>query len=205
MNWSKTISNVFHPVLAPLLLVFGYFNLLPKHIDGDIVDRVVLLVVLAGVLVPVAMLYVLKKVKIISDFNLNTIEERKFPFLFFILLFYLISNTIQKTPAVDELHYAFLGFSLSLVISYILFFFKIKVSIHTMVMSGVLSFLIVLSHLYKINLINYICLIILLIGLLAYSRLKEKAHNLKEVLIGFLIGFICPAIIYFSDTFIVNT
>jgi len=132
----------------------------------------------------------------IQSYKLDTIEERKFPILFFIILSFMIGNLLVNIHIVDLLAYSFYGTSISLCFTYILFSAKIKTSLHTLGIGGILSFIIIMSFEYKLNYNLIIAILFLLSGLIAVSRLALKAHQPKEIYIGFLVGMISQLISY---------
>ncbi|MDH3321839.1 MAG: hypothetical protein OEM04_02555 [Flavobacteriaceae bacterium] len=127
---------------------------------------------------------------LINSYHLETIEERKFPVIFFIVLSFMIGKMLLNIQIIDLLAYSFFGVTAGLLITYLLFGLKIKTSLHTLGLGGIIGFVIVMSFEYQLN-FNYIIAILFIIsGLVAVSRLKLKAHQPKEVYIGFLIGMI---------------
>lgn len=89
-----------------------------------------------------------------------------------------------------ELYYHFVGILGSLIACLMLVFFKFKASMHMMGISGITIFLIGLSFHYEVNVIFALSLFILSIGLVASARLYLKAHDAKELILGFLIGIV---------------
>jgi membrane-associated phospholipid phosphatase len=79
---------------------------------------------------------------------------------------------------------------ISSTLAFILLFVKTKVSIHMIGISALTTFLIGLSIHYHDNKIYLISLLLFLNGVIASSRLEMKAHNQKELIIGFSLGVI---------------
>jgi membrane-associated phospholipid phosphatase len=127
---------------------------------------------------------------------MDSVEERKFPTLLFISISYIIGNWLLKSNVVDLLSLIYYGYGLALIFSYILLFFQIKISLHTTAISGLLGFLIYFSYFYKINLIILLAVLFALSGIIGSSRLKLKAHNLKEVSLGYVVGLGSQIIVF---------
>ena len=70
-----------------------------------------------------------------------------------------------------------------------------KISLHLIGIGGVLGVFLALQ-IIKGGLLNLIVALILVSGILAFARLKEKAHSPAQVYAGFLLGV-------FSEFFIV--
>ena len=56
--------------------------------------------------------------------------------------------------------------------------------------AGIFMFYIALSIHFSININGTLALITILVGAIATSRLHLKAHDYKELIVGFCIGFI---------------
>ncbi len=196
MFFFKIISHLFHPLLFSFLGTFLYLVLTPKHIVKKQEYVILIIIFISTYILPVFVLALLKRMNMIQSYKLDTIEERKFPILFFIILSFMIGNLLINIHIVDLLAYSFYGTAISLCFTYILFSAKIKTSLHTLGIGGILSFVIIMSFEYKLNYNLIIAFLFILSGLIAVSRLALKAHQPKEIYIGFLVGMISQLISY---------
>ena len=96
---------------------------------------------------------------------------------------------------VPELYYFFLGILISTITCLALAIIKFKASIHMIGSAGFFMFTIALSIHFKININGTIALMLIIIGAIATSRLHLKAHTPKELILGFLVGFLPQLII----------
>lgn len=192
----KTISYVFHPLLFSFLGTFLYLVLTPKHIVKNQEYIILLIIFMSTYVLPVFVLALLKRMNMIVSYKLDTIEERKFPIIFFIILSFMIGNLLINIQIVDLLAYSFYGTAISLCFTYILFSAKIKTSLHMIGIGGILSFIVIMSFEYQLNYNLIIAILFVLAGLIAVSRLALKAHLPKEVYIGFIVGIISQLISY---------
>jgi len=199
MKFYKFISYIFHPVLIPIVFTLFYFIIIPNHIPRKFAYWVLIIVFIATYIFPLLLLYFLKKVKLIENYLLSSINERKFPILLFTIITLGLGSLLLKSNIVDLLAFSFFGCALALSISFILLFIKIKTSLHTLGISGLIGFISIISYEYKINLLVLLILLFLNFGIIATSRLKLQAHKMSEVLIGFIIGLLSQLIIYFSN------
>lgn len=199
MSKSKIISTIFHPINFPVIGSLLYFILLPKYLYIE-QEKLFLIVILIGAyLFPLVLVFLLKQFKMINTYHMETIEERKFPMVLFISLTLIIGNWLFKSGAVVLLSLFFLGYTLGLVTAYLFLHAKIKLSLHTAAISGLITFLTIFSFYYKINLIVLIIVFILIAGIVASARLQLKAHKANEIYLGFFLGIITqiiPFIIY---------
>ncbi len=186
----KFISYVLHPLLFSFLGSFLYLYMSPKHILKEQEYIILVIVFISTYIVPILLLALLKRVNMISDYHLRNIEERKFPILFFIMLSFLIGRAMVSTQIADLLAFSFFGVAFALSFTYLLFNIKIKTSLHTLGIGGLIGFVMVMSYEYRLNFNSLLAGLFIIAGLIGVSRLALNAHRPKEVYIGFLLGLI---------------
>ncbi len=186
----KFISYVLHPLLFSFLGSFLYLYLSPKHILKEQEYIILVIVFISTYVIPILLLALLKRVNMISDYHLRNIEERKFPILFFIMLSFLIGRAMVSTQIADLLAFSFFGIAFALSFTYLLFNIKIKTSLHTLGIGGLIGFVMVMSYEYRLNFNWLLSGLFIIAGLIGVSRLALNAHRPKEVYIGFLLGLI---------------
>lgn len=196
MKFNKFISFFFHPINFSIIGAVVYFLFVPKFIYKPQEHLILAVVFIGSYVFPVVLLMLLKRFGMINSYHMESIEERKFPTLLFISISYIIGNWLFKSNVVDLLALIYYGYGLALIFSYILLYFQIKISLHTAAISGLIGFLIYFSYFYKINLIIILAVLFALSGIIGSSRLKLKAHNLKEVGLGYVIGLSSQFIVY---------
>jgi len=190
MFFYKFISYVLHPLLFSFMGSFLYLYLTPKHIVKEQEYIILFVVFVSTYIIPVLLLALLKKVKLIDDYHLKTINERKFPILFFIMLSFLIGRALIGIGIVDLLAFSFFGVAFALSFTYLLFNIKIKTSLHMLGIGGIIGFVMVISYEYQLNFNALLAGLFILAGLIGVSRLGLNAHRPKEVYIGFILGII---------------
>ncbi len=197
MKFSKFISYFFHPINFPILGSILYFLLLPEYIFKP-QEHLIIAVIFVGTYVfPIFLLILLKRFGMIESYHMKNIEERKFPTLLFISISYILGNWLYKSTVVDVLSLFYFGYGLVLIFAYIFLHFKIKISLHTAAIGGLIGFLIYFSYYYKINLIILISVFFLISVFIAYSRLRLHAHSIREVFLGYTIGILSQFVVYF--------
>jgi len=197
MKFSKFISYFFHPINFPILGSILYFLLLPEYIFKP-QEHLIIAVIFVGTYVfPIFLLILLKRFGMIESYHMKNIEKRKFPTLLFISISYILGNWLYKSTVVDVLSLFYFGYGLVLIFAYIFLHFKIKISLHTAAIGGLIGFLIYFSYYYKINLIILISVFFLISGFIAYSRLRLHAHSIREVFLGYTIGILSQFVVYF--------
>ncbi len=196
MKFYKTVSYLFHPILFPIIGTILYFIFLPRHISSGSERSLILTVFITTYLLPMLFVYLLKKMEMIGSYDMETTEERKFPLLFLTIISYLLGIMLYRTHIVEELSVFYFGMTLTLLISYFLLYIHFKISLHAIGIGGLIGFLGVLSFSYELNLIIILSLFFIIAGVIMTSRLKLKAHEGKEVYLGFIAGLIIQIIAY---------
>lgn len=186
----KLISYVLHPLLFSFMGSFLYLYLTPKHILKQQEYIILSIVFLSTYIVPIVLLALLKRVHLIKDYHLRSIDERKFPILFFIMLSFLIGRAMLGIQIADLLAFSFFGVAFALSFTYLLFNIKIKTSLHTIGIGGLIGFVMVMSYAYQLNFNSLIAGLFVIGGIIGVSRLALNAHSPKEIYIGFLIGLV---------------
>ena len=194
MRFYKFISTTLHPIVLPTIVVMLYFLLSPGNFSSYKKLTILSLIFTVTYLIPLLILILFKKLRIIKNYQTDSIKERKLPIAFMIVIFYLLGNTIDN---IGSLRVLFYGTSLGLILIYLLFFFKIKASIHLLSLGISVGFFMIMSSIYSQPYIVLTIIFFLISGVLASARLHLKAHTSREVYIGFFIGLISPLLVSF--------
>ena len=197
MKFSKFITYFFHPINFPFIGSLLYFIFIPKFIFKPLEYLMLLVIFIGTYIFPLVLTYLLKRFEMISSYHMVSIEERKFPTLLFIGISYIIGNWLYKSNSVDLLALFFFGYGVILIIIYLLLHVKLKMSLHTAAIGGLIGFLIYFSYFFKVNLILIMAILFIIGGLIASSRVKLNAHKLSEVIFGFLIGLISQFLVFY--------
>lgn len=183
-------SYLFHPVFVPLYGALAYLAWGKNYFEPMQQLLVVLQIVIITILIPLAFIYLLKTLGRVDSIMISDLSQRKIPLVIQIGLVVILlrqSITIDRIP---ELFFFFAGGIISALLTLILLFARIKASLHMIGISALTVFTIALSIYNQVNLLNAIALLLLLNGLIAASRLEMKAHDGKELVVGFLFGAI---------------
>lgn len=184
------ISYIFHPIFIAIYATLFYLFSNNSYFINQEKIFILLQIAIITVLVPILFSFVLRSTGKISSYMIPSISERKVPLVihsFLIILLVRRTITLEHYP---ELHFFFLGALMSTLIALLLLFVKTKASLHMMGISGLTIFVIGLSLHDQVPYTYLIAALILMNGVVASSRLVMKAHNLKELILGTLIGAI---------------
>jgi len=195
LRFSKAISYLFHPIIFPLIGTLIYLFTTPRYTSKKTKSLLVLVVFIGTYILPIILLAFLKGMGMIKSFHLSTIEERKFPTLFFSFLAILVGRLFFQIQVVDNLAIFFISGGLSFLLIYGLLWLQIKVSIHTLGIGGLIGFLLNLSLVFHHNYLYAIAFLFFLFGMVSSARLKLKAHNFQEVVWGIIIGIMVQLLV----------
>jgi hypothetical protein len=188
LKFQKIITYVFHPVLFSTIGAVLFFIIQPKYIPKELEYTILSVIFISTYIIPVFFLFILKIKNSIESYHLESINERKFPIVFFFILNFLLGLRLLEFKMISLLAISFIATAIALLFIFLLFYSKIKTSLHTLAIGGLAGFLMAVSYHYQIRILILIASVVLLFGIVAVSRLKLKAHTQTEVFLGFIIG-----------------
>lgn len=192
MRLAKIISYLFHPLVVPsiaMLLLFQMESSIGYTLSYESKAALFGVLFVLTILLPLLMLSVMYRLKIIPDFYLKSREHRLLPLALLLLLFLLFwwRFDVHYLPLPYQMLFQgliTLSF-LSLLIS-----IKVKISMH-LIASGALAGLIAGVMIYsQANLVLLLSFSILFGGIVGWARLMLKAHQPYEIYLGYVIGFL---------------
>ena len=207
-------SFVFHPlfILTYMVLILLWTNPFSfgwRHVAEA--DTLLIIVVMTTITLPAIAILMMKMLGWINDFRLETRHERIGPYIASGILYLTLYLHVTRADFPVSLRVVTLGSLLALWVCFFLNNF-IKVSLHAAGVGGLVA-LVALTKLtfgYSqaqigipggVNVVlplDYIMYgVILIAGMVCTSRLILKAHNLKEVYLGFGIGLLGITFSYF--------
>jgi hypothetical protein len=198
-RFATIISYLFHPMFAPLYMIlfllkadtFFSYMLPPK-------SQLILigLVCFTTILVPVLIIYLLYRKKLVRSFFLETKEERIYPLLVISVFYYLTYYLLKGIHISPVFSLCMLGATFLAILSLIITFY-IKISLHMVGIGGITGLITGLTLNLSMNLVPYIMLVVIISGMTAFSRIKLNSHKQTEVYSGFLMGAAVMFLLFF--------
>lgn len=193
ISLAKIISFIFHPMtavfFAPFLLLYRTSHSLQTALYWSVYTLFYILFLM------LFMLFAVRK-KIFSDLDVSRRDQR--PLLYqigsFIGIIYIISLFFLKAPFI--LYFAALGIVFGVIVFSIINR-RIKASIHV---AAVVALIFPVCISYG----NYYFLLLFLIPLIVWARLKTKRHTLSEILVGGTVGGLLSLSFYYVAKFFLN-
>lgn len=189
MRFHKFISTILHPIVMPTIGTICYLILTPNTLQQEQELTILTIIFIATYVIPLLLLIFLKSIGYIDSFQVFSIKERKIPLVFMIIMFYLLGQLFEKITIFNDLSFLFYGIAIAIILTYILFTFRIKSSLHLLSIGGATGYFLIFGQIHGIDTLPLTVIFLLFSGLLGTSRLHLKAHSPKEIYIGFFLGF----------------
>ncbi|WP_242082954.1 hypothetical protein [Aestuariivivens sediminis] len=168
--------------------VIFYFSKSPRYIPLEVIYAKLISLFILTVILPILLYFLLKTIGQVKSIYLKSTKERILPLILHFVVTLVIVKRILTPTQVVELYYFFVGILISTLACLILALLNFKASIHLIAVSGLLMFFIALSIHFSININGTLALMAIIVGAVATSRLHLKAHNYKELVMGFFLG-----------------
>ena len=188
MFLAKLLSRLLHPIFIPTItLAIISTKFLNIIILSNQLNIIIIGTVIFTLLFPLLSILYLLFTKRIKSLQIEEKEERILPILFTIIWmligYYFLGNILEYAPVVNSIY---LGMIATLGITLLITKYW-KISLHMAAIGGCFGVFLNLEYIYG-GVINYVIFILILSGLLGYSRAILKAHNMRQIYSGFLLG-----------------
>lgn len=197
---AQLISFLFHPLIIPTLgiyLLFQTDSYLNYAIPSGIKNAILLLIGITTFIIPTLISLLLLNKKVINSLEMENKKERIIPYSFTILFYFFTLYMLNQSHVPPIILKFMIGTTISIILAFIINF-KWKISAHMIAMGGLLGALIIVSLILQVYVLPTVALVILITGLLGSSRLILNVHTPAQIILGFVLGFVCQvSILYF--------
>ena len=191
---ARIVSMVFTPFYLPFvgmmaLFVFSYLGLMPWAYKLQLL----MLVYLFTILLPTILIHLYRRYHGWTLIELGHRERRMVPYVISILCYFFC---IYVMDMLHIPHFMQTILIAALLIQIICALINVwwKISTHTAAIGGVAGALFVFGELFGFNPVWWLCLVLVLAGILGTSRMILRQHSLLQVVAGFLVGLTCSVI-----------
>ena len=191
---ARVVSMVFTPFYLPIvglmsLFFLSYLSLMPLAYKLQVLT----LVYFFTILLPTVLIHLYRKYNGWNLIELGHKERRMVPYVISILCYFFCVYMM------DMLHIPhFMGtiVSAALAIQIVCALVNVwwKISTHTSAIGGVAGALFVFGEFFGFNPVWWLCLVLIIAGVLGTSRMILRQHSLAQVVTGFLVGVICSVL-----------
>jgi membrane-associated phospholipid phosphatase len=178
------------PIVGLLALFFlSYLSLMPLSYKL----QVLALVYFFTILLPTVLIHFYRRHQGWNLIELGHKERRMVPYVISILC-YFFCVYIMDLFHIPHFMGTIVSTALAIQIVCALINVWWKISTHTSAIGGVAGALFVFGELFGFNPIWWLCLVLILAGILGTSRMILRQHSLAQVVTGFLVGVICSVL-----------
>ncbi|HEY9550945.1 MAG TPA: phosphatase PAP2 family protein [Prevotella sp.] len=187
---ARVMSMIFTPFYLPLvglmaLFFFSYLGLLPWNY------KLVVLALVYGftILLPTLLIRLYRTYQGWSLIELGAKERRMVPYIISIVCYftcYYVMNALHMPHFMSSILVA------ALVIQIICAFINVwwKISTHSAAIGGVGGALLSFAMIFAFNPTWWLCVVLILAGMVGTSRMILRQHTLAQVVSGFLVGLV---------------
>ena len=192
---ARVTSIVFTPFSIPflaflVLFLFSYLRIMPILYKGIVLG----IVYCFTILTPTITIFLFRKINGFARQELSERKKRYVPILLTIIS-YVFCLLMMRKLNIPWYMTGIIFVSLVISIICILVNLKWKLSEHMAGMGGIIGGLVSFSVLFSYNPVVWLCLFILIAGILGSARIVLGHHTLGEVLSGFVVGLVCSFLI----------
>lgn len=188
---AKVLSVLFTPFYLPILgllilFIFSYLSLLPLTYKLFLL----LMFYLFTVFLPKALIRFYRRYQGWTLIELGSRERRAIPYVISIFS-YLLCYYIMAATHVPHFMGSILIAALVIQVACAIINLFIKISTHTAAIGGVTGALLAFSVIFSFNPVWWLCIVLLLAGMVGTSRMILRQHSLRQVVLGYLAGVAC--------------
>ncbi len=192
---ARVISAVFTPFSIPflaflILFLFSYLRIMPIQYKLIVLG----VVYCFTILMPTLTIFLFRKINGFSPEDLGERKRRFMPFMLTITS-YVFCLVMMHRLNIPWYMTGIILAALIMMVICIIVNLKWKLSEHMAGVGAIVGGLVSFSALFGYNPIWWLCLFILIAGVLGTARIILQHHTLGEVLVGFVVGLICSLLV----------
>lgn len=195
---AKIASYVFHPVFVPTLITGCFYLLnadffipLERHIaTGQ--------AFLMTCLLPICIYFFLKSIGLLkSTLMIDNVKERSAPLFLNVIIVNILIFKIWQDVSNEVLKIFFIAYAISFSILFFSVLLRRKYSVHVASLCSAIPLFVNQTANYSLSPFYTLPILLIIIGIVASSRLYLRAHTNVEIILGALIGFVPSFILFF--------
>ena len=192
---ARVISAIFTPCSIPflaflILFLFSYLRIMPIQYKLIVLG----VVYCFTILMPTLTIFLFRKINGFSPEDLGERKRRFMPFLLTITS-YVFCLVMMHRLNIPWYMTGIILAALIMMVICIVVNLKWKLSEHMAGVGAIVGGLVSFSALFGYNPVWWLCLFILIAGVLGTARIILQHHTLGEVLVGFAVGLICSLLV----------
>ena len=187
---ARVLSMVFTPFYLSIvgliaLFTFSYLSLMPWAYKLTVLT----LVYLFTILIPTLLIHFYRNYHGWTLIELGKKERRVVPYLLSIVSYFVCYYVMHRF---NIPHFMSNILMAALIIHILCALINVwwKISTHTAAIGGVMGALQAFAVIFGFNPIGWLCLVLILAGMVGTSRMILRQHSLRQVCYGFLLGLV---------------
>ena len=172
-----------------LLLIFHYNSYLQYNLTDGAKEAIYKVVIASTFIFPVICVLIFKLKGNIQSLHLETIQERRYPFLLtsisYMLGYYLLQRLELPTIFIRVILGATISVTLAVIIT-----LGWKISVHSIGIGGIIGTLLAMSRILYVDIRFPLMISIIIAGIIGSARLSLNEHTPSQIYAGILIGFL---------------
>lgn len=192
---ARMVSALFTPFSIPflaflVLFLFSYLSIMPIQYKLIVLG----IVYCFTIMIPVLTIFIFKKINGFSAQELGERKKRYMPF-FLTIISYVFCLLMMNRLNIPWYMSGIILSALIVMMICIVVNLKWKLSEHMAGAGAVIGGLVAFSALFGYNPVWWLCLFILVAGMLGTARIILGHHTLGEVMGGFAVGLVCSLMV----------
>ena len=188
---ARVFSMLFTPFYLPMVGLVALFFLSYLRLYPLSYKLLVLSVVyFFTILLPTLLIHLYRRYQGWSLIELGMKERRMVPYIISILCYFSCVYFMERMH-IPHFMGSIVSAALLVQISCAVINVWWKISTHTAGIGGVAGALVVFSAIFSFNPVWWLCLVLVVAGILGTSRIILRQHSLAQVLAGFGVGLVC--------------
>ena len=192
---AQVISALFTPFSIPflaflILFLFSYLHIMPLAYKLIVLG----IVYCFTILLPTLAIFIFRKVNGFTSEDMIERKRRFVPF-FLTILSYILCLIMMRRLNIPWYMTGIILAALLMMVICLIVNLKWKLSEHMAGMGAIVGGVVSFSALFGYNPVGWLCLFILIAGVLGTARIILQHHTLGEVLTGFLVGLVCSLLV----------
>lgn len=192
---ARVISVIFTPFSIPflaflILFLFSYLHIMPIQYKLIVLG----VVYCFTILMPTLTIFMFRKINGFSPEDMGERKQRFMPFLLTIIS-YIFCLAMMHRLNIPWYMTGIILAALIVMIICVIVNLKWKLSEHMAGIGAIIGGVVSFSALFGYNPVWWLCLFILIAGVLGTARIILQHHTLGEVLVGFVLGLVCSLLV----------
>ncbi|MCH8902799.1 MAG: hypothetical protein IIA45_02655 [Bacteroidetes bacterium] len=194
---SQFISVALHPLFAPTIAFAIIMAFNPFLFESNTLEKFLILleIFVMTAIIPLMMVYVFYKIKIIKSLLMKKKEERLQPLVINLVIYTILYFQLKGDGYPTILNLTLLAGAVAAFITIVINFFT-KISLHSIAIAGLATLVYCTSESSSFKIQTLLYTLLILAGVVGTARLVLNAHKPIQIYLGYFVGWISVLAVY---------